>query len=268
MNLEIVLASVFVLGAIVGSFLNVCIYRIPAGESIVFPASRCPGCKASIRWYQNIPLVSYLFLGGRCASCRVRIPWRYPFVEALTGALFALVAYRFGSFGLYGATVVYWVLCALLVVITFIDLDHQLIPDVISLPGIVLGFLGSFLVPWLSWSDSLFGILLGGVSLYLVAAAYELLAKKEGIGGGDIKLLTATALWMGPGEILAFLFITAIAGLALTVLTIRHLRYLRPWPATALASDQTAVLKRRQSVPYGIAIALGGILTVPRLFGS
>ena len=88
------------------------------------------------------------------------------------------------------------------------------------------------------------------------------------VGGGDIKLLTATALWMGPGEILAFLFITAIAGLALTVLTISHLRYLRPWPAPALASDQTAVLKLRQSVPYGIAIALGGILTVPRLFGS
>lgn len=240
MTTEMILVFVFVLGAIVGSFLNVCIYRIPAGESIVFPASRCPSCKAVIRWYQNIPILSYLFLGGRCASCRVRIPWRYPFVEALTGVLFTLVVYRFG---LHGATLVFWVLSALLVVITFIDLDHQLIPDVISLPGIVVGFLGSFLVPWLSWSDSLFGILLGGGSLYLVAAGYELLAKKEGMGGGDIKLLAMLGAFLGWKAVLPVIFLSSLMG--------------------SLVGIPLMLIKRadgRLAIPFGPFLATGALV--------
>jgi leader peptidase (prepilin peptidase)/N-methyltransferase len=240
MTAEVILVFIFVLGAIVGSFLNVCIYRIPAGESIVFPASRCPACKAAIHWYQNIPILSYLFLGGRCASCRVRISWRYPFVEALTGALFALVVYRFG---LHGATLVFCVLSALLVVITFIDLDHQLIPDVISLPGIVLGFLGSFLVPWLSWSDSLFGILLGGGSLYLVAAGYELLAKKEGMGGGDIKLLAMLGAFLGWKAVLPVIFLSSLMG--------------------SLVGIPLMLIKRadgRLAIPFGPFLAAGALV--------
>jgi len=130
------LGSAFILGSVIGSFLNVCIYRIPAGKSIVSPPSSCPHCGHRIRWYQNIPILSYLFLGGKCSSCRVGISLRYPAIEALTGLLFVVVFYYFGF---SPATLVYWLFIAALVVITFIDLDHQIIPDVISLPGIVIG---------------------------------------------------------------------------------------------------------------------------------
>jgi leader peptidase (prepilin peptidase)/N-methyltransferase len=199
----------FVLGTVIGSFLNVCIYRIPAGESIVSPASRCPSCGTSIRWYQNVPVVSYLLLRGRCAACGVGISPRYPLVEALTGLLFVQV---FHYLGLQGATPVYWLFAAALVTITFIDLDHQIIPDVISLPGIAAGFLCSFAVPWLSWTDSLLGILAGGGSLYLVAVGYELLTRKEGMGGGDIKLLAMIGAFLGWKAVLPIIFFSSLMG--------------------------------------------------------
>lgn len=205
----VMLAFAFILGAVIGSFLNVCIYRIPAGESIVHPPSRCPGCGAGIRWYQNVPILSWVLLGGRCAACKVRISPRYPLVEALTGLLFAFVLYRFG---LQSFVPVYWLFAAALIVITFIDLDHQIIPDVISLPGIVVGFLCSFAVPWLSWGDSLLGILAGGGSLYLVAVGYELLTKKEGMGGGDIKLLAMIGAFLGWQAVLPVIFLSSFVG--------------------------------------------------------
>jgi len=203
------LAFAFCLGAAIGSFLNVCIYRIPAGESIVRPASRCPHCGTAIRWYQNIPIFSFLVLGGKCASCRARISPRYPLVEALTGILFAAVLY---DFGFHWATPVYWVFCASLVAITFIDLDHQIIPDVISLPGIVVGFVCSFAIPWVSWLDSLIGILVGGGSLFLVALIYEMLTKKEGMGGGDIKLLAMLGAFLGWRAMLPVIFLSSFLG--------------------------------------------------------
>jgi leader peptidase (prepilin peptidase)/N-methyltransferase len=204
-----ILVFVFILGAVIGSFLNVCIYRIPAGESIVSPGSRCPQCGMAIRWYQNIPILSWLLLGGKCASCKGPISVRYPMVEALSGLLFALVLYRFGF---HWATPVYWLFCAALVAITFIDLDHQIIPDVISLPGIPIGFLCSFAIPWISWTDSLFGILLGGGSLFLIAAGYELLTKKEGMGGGDIKLLGMMGAFLGWRAVLPVIFFSSLIG--------------------------------------------------------
>jgi leader peptidase (prepilin peptidase)/N-methyltransferase len=199
----------FILGAVVGSFLNVCIYRLPAGESIAYPASRCPVCRTPIRWYQNIPILSYLLLRGRCASCRSGISVRYPLVEALTGLLFVLVLQRFG---LQWATAVFWLFAAALVVITFIDLDHQIIPDAISLPGIAFGFFCSLVLPSLSWTDSLLGILAGGGSLYLVAAGYELLTKKEGMGGGDIKLLAMLGAFLGWQAVLPIIFLSSLMG--------------------------------------------------------
>jgi leader peptidase (prepilin peptidase)/N-methyltransferase len=199
----------FVFGAVIGSFLNVCIYRIPAGVSIVHPPSRCPACGSSIRWYQNVPILSYLLLRGKCADCGVRISARYPLVEALTGLLFALVLYRIGF---QWATLVYWLFAAALIVITFIDFDHQIIPDMISLPGIAVGFLCSFAVPWISWTDSLLGILAGGGSLYLVAVVYEQLAKKEGMGGGDIKLLAMIGAFLGWKAVLPVIFFSSLMG--------------------------------------------------------
>ena len=138
---KIIFFITFFLGAVIGSFLNVCIYRIPAGQSIVFPPSRCPKCESPIHWYQNIPILSWLVLGGKCASCRSSISIRYPLVEALTGGLFALLVFRFGP---QPFVAVLMLLVATLVTITFIDFDHQIIPDVISLPGIAIGFLVPF----------------------------------------------------------------------------------------------------------------------------
>lgn len=198
-----------VLGMVVGSFLNVCIYRVPAHQSIVRPASRCPSCLSSIPWYQNIPVFSFLALRGRCGACGASISWRYPAVEILTGALFTLIVYRFG---MQGFVPLLWLFAALLVVIAFIDIDHQIIPDVISLPGILLGFLSSFIIPWMTWVDSLLGLLLGGGSLYLVALVYQLLAKKEGMGGGDIKLLAMIGAFLGWKAVLPVIFFSSVFG--------------------------------------------------------
>jgi leader peptidase (prepilin peptidase) / N-methyltransferase len=205
----ILLVFAFVLGAVIGSFLNVCIYRIPTGESIVKPRSQCWSCGQPIKWYQNIPVLSFLVLRGRCAMCETKISWRYPLVELLTGGLFALLSLRFGPQPFVVALMLF---VAILVAITFIDLDHQIIPDVISLPGIVLGFICSFLLPWVSWSDSLLGILLGGGSLFLVASGYELLTKKEGMGGGDIKLLAMIGAFLGWRSVLPIIFFSSVLG--------------------------------------------------------
>ncbi|SEA65142.1 type 4 prepilin peptidase 1 . Aspartic peptidase. MEROPS family A24A [Desulfuromusa kysingii] len=203
------LSSAFILGAVIGSFLNVCIYRIPAGKSIVSPPSACPHCGHRIKWFQNIPIVSYLFLGGKCASCKTAISFRYPAIEALTGLLFVLNLYYFG-FSL--ATLIYWVFLAALVTISFIDLDHQIIPDVISLPGIIVGFVCSFFIPWLPWLDSLLGIVLGGGILLAIAWIYERVAKREGMGGGDIKLLAMLGAFLGWKAILPVVFIASLFG--------------------------------------------------------
>ncbi|WP_321370698.1 prepilin peptidase [uncultured Desulfuromusa sp.] len=203
------LVSAFISGAVVGSFLNVCIYRIPAGKSIVSPPSACPYCNHRIAWFQNIPIVSYLILGGKCAFCKASISFRYPAVEVLTGLLFSLTLYYF-SFSV--ATLIYWVFLAALVTITFIDLDHQIIPDVISLPGIIVGFICSFLIPWLPWFDSLLGIVIGGGILLSIAWVYEKVAKREGMGGGDIKLLAMLGAFLGWKAVLPVVFIASLVG--------------------------------------------------------
>jgi len=153
--------------------------------------------------------LSWLLLKGHCAYCGAGFSVRYPLVEALTGFLFALFFYRFGF---HPVTPVLLLLVAALVVITFIDLDHQIIPDVISLPGIPIGFLCSFLVPWVSWQDSLFGIALGGGSLLSIALAYEFLTKKEGMGFGDVKLLAMLGAVLGWTSIFPIIFIGSLLG--------------------------------------------------------
>lgn len=235
----VLLGAAFILGAVIGSFLNVCIYRIPAGQSIAFPPSRCPECHTPIRWYQNVPILSWLVLGGKCASCKTPISHRYPMVEALTGGLFVLVFY---CFGISLATLVYWLFAAALVVITFIDIDHQIIPDVISLPGTLAGFFCSFAVPWLSWTDSAFGILLGGGSLYAVAVGYELLTKKEGMGGGDIKLLAMIGAFLGWKAVLPVIFFSSLMGTMVGV------------PVMLVKKAD-----RRLAIPFGPFLAAGAL---------
>lgn len=197
------------LGAIVGSFINVLICRLPRGESIVFPGSHCPYCQGMIRWYDNVPLLSFLVLRAKCRSCGHPISWRYPAVEACMGILSAGL---FAKFQLSVAYAIYFVFCAALLTVIFIDIAHQIIPDVISIPGIICGFMLSFVNPLLTWQSSLLGIFLGGGLLYAVAAGYYFLTKRDGMGGGDIKLLAMLGAFLGWQAIPFIVFISALLG--------------------------------------------------------
>lgn len=198
-----------VFGLVTGSFLNVCIYRIPEKKSIISPPSSCPYCGKRVRFYDNIPLLSYLFLLGRCRHCRHRISWQYPLVEGLTGILSLLLYIRYGLSFQY---LFFLAFAATLVVISFIDLKHQIIPDMLSLPGILAGWGFSFFVPNGFWFDSLIGSAAGGGALLLVAYVYEKLTGREGIGGGDIKLLTMIGAWMGWRALPLILLISSMTG--------------------------------------------------------
>lgn len=201
----------FIFGLCIGSFLNVCIYRLPISKSIAYPGSACPSCATPIAARDNIPLLGYLLLGGRCRHCRVHIPLRYPLVELITGLLALGTVLKFGI-GVQAP--VYFVFIAALLTITFIDIDHRIIPDVISLPGIPLGFAAAFILPDFGYADSLAGILLGGGSLYLVAWGYALVTRKEGMGGGDIKLLAMIGAFIGWKGVLFTIFAASAAGTA------------------------------------------------------
>ena len=196
-------------GMVVGSFLNVCICRMPHDQSVVSPPSHCPRCSYRIRWYDNIPIVSYLLLRGKCRGCGTHISLQYPLVELLNGMLALLLFLRFGPTLAFAALFVF---CSALVVITFIDIEHQIIPDEISLPGIVIGFVLSFFLKGHSWLNSLLGILLGGGSLLLVAYAYQWLTGKEGMGGGDIKLLAMMGAFLGWKAIPFIIFASSLVG--------------------------------------------------------
>jgi leader peptidase (prepilin peptidase)/N-methyltransferase len=209
---------VFVVGALVGSFLNVCIGRIPEGGSVVTPPSHCPKCKTPIRFYDNVPLLSFIFLGGRCRNCGEGISPRYFLVELMMG-LFALALFHW--FGLSFSFAVGFVFIAALIVISFIDLAVRIVPDVISLPGIVLGLVfsaigyfffspGSTIVP--SPLSSLIGIVSGGGFLLATAWAYEKFTGVEGMGGGDIKLLAMIGAFLGWPAIPVTLFIASLLG--------------------------------------------------------
>jgi len=199
----------FLLGAVVGSFLNVCIYRLPAGESVISPPSRCPACGGRIRPRHNIPILGWLILGGKCRDCGAPISPRYPLVELLNGLLTLALFLKFGPSPTF---LVLFVFCSALVAITFIDLDHQIIPDVISLPGIAVGFACSFFLPWLGWKGSLIGIVAGGGSLLAVAWLYGVLTKKEGMGGGDIKLLAMMGAFLGWRSVPFIIFVSSLIG--------------------------------------------------------
>lgn len=199
----------FIFGLVIGSFLNVCIHRLPSSQSIVHPRSRCPQCGHLIRIYDNIPVLSYLILRGRCRDCGARISLRYPVVELLSGAFAAMAVARFG---LGWQALLMYALIAGFLVITFIDLDHRIIPDVITLPGIPIGLAASFGPGMISPLESLVGILAGGGSLFLVAWGYQLVTQREGMGGGDIKLLAMIGAFIGWKGVLLTIFIASLTG--------------------------------------------------------
>jgi len=202
-------ACAFIFGMVVGSFLNVCICRMPKDESIVSPPSHCPVCSYQIRWYDNIPVVSYIFLQGKCRGCGEHISLQYPLVELFNGVLTLFLFLRFGPTLAFAALFLF---CSALVVITVIDIEHQIIPDEISLSGIVVGFILSFFLKGHSWLNSLLGILLGGGSLLLVAYAYQRVTGKDGMGGGDIKLLAMMGAFLGWKAVPFIIFASSLAG--------------------------------------------------------
>ncbi|MFA6078311.1 MAG: prepilin peptidase [Candidatus Omnitrophota bacterium] len=237
-------AFVFAMGAIVGSFLNVCIYRLPKRASIVAPRSFCPSCKKSIGWYDNIPLVSYAILRGKCRSCKSGISPVYIIVEFLTGALFLAL---FLTFGLTPEFFIYSVFTCGLVIATFVDFEIQEIPDEISLGGIALGLVLSFAFPSImdqgsrlqALFQSFIGVVVGGGMIYLLGLTGEAIFKKEAMGGGDVKLLA---------------MIGAFLGWKFTVLTF--------FMAPIFGSFVGIIMKYRygkETIPYGPYLSVGAL---------
>lgn len=239
----VMLYTIFLfLGLIVGSFLNVCIHRLPKGESLVHPASRCPMCGVPIRWFDNLPLVSFFLLRGRCRACGGRIAWRYPLVELLTGSLFLLAVWRFGL-GIRPVFLLIFI-CGLIVV-TWIDLDHEIIPHTVTLPGIILGLVGSLITrdpsPW----DALAGTLVGAGLVYLVAVYAEVAFGRESMGGGDINLLAMIGAFLGWRLMLLSFFFSVASGASLS-----------------LGLIAVGVLTRKDRIPFGPFLAFGALVAL------
>lgn len=235
----------FLFGLVIGSFLNVCIYRLPRGQSIVTPRSYCPECGRFIHWYDNVPVFSYLLLGGRCRNCKKSIPFRYPFVELITGLFSFFVYLKFGAHLSYFFYFIF--LAAPLIALTFIDLDHQIIPDVISLSGIITGIIANLfispepIIPTLL--QSLTGILAGGGSLFLISWIYEKLRHQEGIGGGDVKLAAMLGAFFGWKGVFLILLLSSFLGSVIGIFLVLFYR-----KGLQLA------------IPYGPFLATGALL--------
>lgn len=231
----------FVFGLVLGSFLNVCIHRMPTGSSIVHPPSSCPSCGEKIRFYDNIPLLSYLVLRGRCRSCGASIPLRYPVVELATGLLSTALILRYGPGVPYALHLAF---VSALIIVTFIDLQHQIIPDAISLPGIAAG-IGVSLSPWgtVLWVDALIGAAAGGGGLLAVAWGFERLTGKEGMGLGDVKLLAMIGAWMGWRALPFIILSSSLFGILIG--------------GAALMITRSGL---RARIPFGPFLALGALL--------
>lgn len=247
----------FIFGLPVGSFLNVCIYRLPRSKSIINPPSHCPKCNKKIEWYDNIPLISYLLLKGKCRNCKATISPRYFLVELLTGLMFFFLMFKFGlSLNFF----IFAVFTCILMVITFIDLEHFLIPDVLVLPGIAVGLAVStknilladlsplffdVSYPLSAFINSLTGAILGFLSLLVVALIGRALFKKEAMGGGDLKLLAMLGAFLGWKNVFFTIFISSLVGSVIGITLI--------------------LLKkkgRKEYIPYGPYLALAGIISI------
>lgn len=224
-------------GSLIGSFLNVVIHRVPRDESILWPASRCPKCAAPILPWQNIPVISWLALGGKCASCRTAISMRYPLVEALMAALTGGLWYKFGPTASFA---VYFIFLFGLVAVTFIDIDHKIIPDRFSLGGIVVGLACAGFTQ-VGWVDSLIGIAVGGGGLLLIALIYFKLTGIEGMGMGDVKLLGALGAYLGWQSLPLIVLTASLSGLAVGL--------------AAMAYNKSG---KRTEIPFGPFLSLGG----------
>ena len=233
---------VFAVGLVVGSFLNVCIVRIPKRLSIIRPRSHCVACEKAIPWYDNIPLLSFLLLRGRCRQCQARISTRYPLIELLNGLGYLAIL---SKFGMTLPAVPYAVFLSALLVVTWIDLDHLIIPDVISLPGIVIGFVCAATILPVGWLNSVIGIVLGGGILWVLAALSPHLFGKEGLGGGDIKFLAMVGAFLGWQPVLLTLFMASVMGSVIGVLLLLF-----------------KVIERGHYIPFGPFLAAGALVSL------
>jgi leader peptidase (prepilin peptidase)/N-methyltransferase len=227
----------FVLGTIIGSFANVCIYRLPWRQSLLFPGSHCPHCQQAIRPWHNIPLLSYVYLGGRCADCQTTISWRYPLVELLCGLLYVFL-YR--QFGFSGQSLVLTLLATSLLIVSCIDLEHKIVPDVITLPGILAGLFASLFITSVGFINAIVGVCLGGGLFFLIA-----ILSRGGMGGGDIKLVAMIGAFLGWQAVLVTIFLGALSG--------------------ALVGISLMMLKkkgRKDPVPFGPFLAIGALMTM------
>ncbi|MEI6668401.1 MAG: prepilin peptidase [Acidobacteriota bacterium] len=205
------------LGLCVGSFLNVCIYRLPLEQSLMWPGSHCPACAVPLRWFDNVPVAAWVRLGGRCRSCKARISVVYPLVEALTGAVFVWAVWQYGFDWLLVSRLLF---ASALIVLFFIDLEHRILPNVITIPGTVIGFLLSFVTPP-GWISSLIGLVVGGLIPLIVAEVYYRVRHVEGLGMGDVKMLALIGAFLGWRHVLLTLvmasFLGSIVGLPLAI---------------------------------------------------
>jgi leader peptidase (prepilin peptidase)/N-methyltransferase len=243
----IILVLVIMVGLALGSFSNVCIYRLPIKKSLLFPGSSCPQCGNKIRFYDNIPIISYILLGGKCRRCKTKISLKYPLVEFVTAALLTLAYLRFGLTWDFASASI---LIIILILTFFIDLEHRIIPDVLTLPGVAVGFLLSFVVTAPSVWNSLLGIVVGGGIFYLAAVLGELLFKKESMGGGDIKLAMLLGAFLGWQNIILILILSALLG------------SLIGGAALLFSKD----MRETRAIPFGPFLALGAIVAL--FFGN
>jgi len=232
----------FLFGSLVGSFLNVCIHRLPREESIVFPSSHCPACQVPIRPWDNIPILSFLLLHGRCRACGQPIAWRYPLVEGLTALLFAATVSRFGVTPLAATLLVF---VAALTVITFIDLDHQIIPNIITLPGIPLGLLASLVVGGPPLLDRIIGALAGAGFLYLVLFYGSAFYGQDAMGEGDLNLIAMVGAFLGWRGVVVTILVGCLSGSTI-----------------GLALIGLGRLRRREHIPFGPFLGLGALVAL------
>lgn len=204
----LILAALFLLGLCIGSFLNVCIHRMPRGESVNFPGSHCPSCGKAIRWHDNIPVVSYLLLGGKCRACRAPFSSRYMWVEILTGVIFAAHGLFFDPGVLLAVRLVF---AAILIALFFIDLEHQLLPDALTFPGIAVGLIASLFVQP-GWQASGLGAALGAGILLLIRWVWKRATGVDGMGLGDVKMLAMIGAVLGWQAVWLVLFFASLAG--------------------------------------------------------
>lgn len=233
---------VLFIGLCLGSFLNVVIYRLPRELSLVLPSSSCPQCQHALKWYHNIPVFSFIFLRAKCAFCHQKISLRYPAVEIITALTGVFLLWKFGLTLHFAAACMF---SLILIALIFIDLEHQLLPDILTLSLLWLGLIASLFSLYTDSHSAIIGAVIGYLSLWLIGNTYEFFTHREGMGYGDFKLLAALGAWAGWQSLLNIVLISSIAGAVIGVFLL----------ITKKANSQTPI-------PFGPFLAIAGFIVL------